>query len=161
MKDSQRSDYESPPQPPSAINIQTEGNEGEPSLNKNKDSFYHKYNLDRWEYLYQKDITLKMKREEEIRKRQEEYSDSQMKECTFKPNLCNDNKFTKFMKPDENRDFFQRTTSWKKTVNKKINELQKKSSAEQVSECTFAPNVEPEKKNYLKGYQNLEKNINK
>lgn len=48
-----------------------------------------------------------------------------------------------------------------KTVNKKINELQKKSSAEEVSECTFAPKVEPEKRNYLKGYQSLEKNINK
>ena len=48
-----------------------------------------------------------------------------------------------------------------KTVNKKINDLQKKWNADEVSEWTFAPNVEPEKKNYLKGYQNLEKSINK
>ena len=113
MKDSQKSDYDSPAQPPSAINIQTQGEGKDQKSQKDKDSYYHKYNLDRWEYLYQKDITLKIKREEEIRKRQEEYAITQMKEWTFKPVIYSEGKFSKFIKNEENSDFFQRATSWK------------------------------------------------
>lgn len=32
-----------------------------------QDSYYQKYNLDRWDHLYQKDVRLKLKREEEAK----------------------------------------------------------------------------------------------
>ena len=39
--------------------------------------------------------------------------------------------------------------------------MQKQEDLNQVSECTFAPAVSPERRGYLKGYNKLERDINK
>ena len=133
--------------PKSPINIETEHN-SDPDINEDAKSIimdqhvqgyspsfqqlhssnrfnYHndivgKYNLDKWEYLYQSDARSKMQREELMKKRQEEYHTEMMKECSFQPKLRKNDKYSKYIKKQYKGDIFKRTTNWKKNVNNKV-----------------------------------------
>jgi hypothetical protein len=152
-----------------------------PNNNEEAESFYVKYDLDRWEYLYQKDVTMKLKRDDEIKKRQQEYDEKIMQQCTFEPDISKSAKLDKYMnksngikkgkKPSKSPKrtiplsdanfLYQRNKKWKKDLDMKIDEMKEEKNISKNAECTFVPDVSPNRKGYLRGYKTLEKSINK
>lgn len=84
-----------------------------------------------------------------------------MEECSFKPKLYKNKKYNKFLKKAYNDDIYDRTTRWKEAVDQKVYELKQENATNKDAECTFAPDVSPNKKDYLKGYRKLKQSINK
>ena len=95
-----------------------------------------------------------------LNKRQQEYNAELLKECSFKPTLFPNQKYNRFLNKGEETTY-DRLINWQKAVDTKVSEMKEENVQNFKNECTFAPDVSPEQKNYLKGYKNLEKNINK
>lgn len=104
-----------------AINIQTEDQLEE---HVKEESYYiEKYNLERWEYLYQKDNQLRSKKQEAIKKHKKEINQKIMEECSFQPKLYRNDKYDKYIQNEFNPDTYQRTTQWKDEVDQKVYDL--------------------------------------
>jgi hypothetical protein len=98
-----------------------------PEEHVREESYYvEKYELDRWEHLYQKDNQLRSKREQEIKRRNKEYTQIIMQEWSFHPKLYKNDKYDKYIKNEYIQDTYERTTQWKDNVDQKVHGLKER-----------------------------------
>ncbi|CAI2378093.1 unnamed protein product [Moneuplotes crassus] len=146
-----------------AINIQTQEEDTQsPEEHVQEESYYiEKYNLNRWEALYQKDNMQRQKRTEEIKKRQQEYEQELLEECSFQPKIIKNEIYGQNLEEEPDLTTYDRCTEWRRAVDNKVSKIKEKNDRKEKGKCTFMPQLQADYKNSIKGYKKLEKNINK
>lgn len=108
-------------------------------LNTKLSNSFTKRKLDRNEFLYNLNIKRKKKLQEKIKNKNKEFIKTQMKECSFSPNILSSSKKSK--KSLNTHNIYTRSLLWNMSKTNKIYKIKKETELKANKDLTFKPKL--------------------